>query len=717
MSKDKILITSALPYINNIPHLGNIIGCVLSADVFSKYCKLKSYDSIYVCGTDDYGTATEIKALQDKVQPRELVNKYNKIHKEIYDWFNIEFDVFSGTATDKHTEITQLIFTKLYENGYITEEIVDQPFDQKENIALADRYIEGECPHCGSEKARADQCDTCGKLLDYEDLINPISKLSGLPPIIKKSKHMFIDLPNIEPQLKQWIETQSKEGHWSSNSYNIAKAWLTEGLKKRCITRDLKWGVPVPLKGWENKVLYVWFEAPIGYISITANKYDDWQDWWLNPKQVKLYQFMGKDNVPFHTVIFPSTLMGTKQDWTLLHHINTTEYLNYEGGKFSKSSNRGVFGNNAIESGVPADVWRYYLLINRPEQSDTNFSWDDFKQKLNNELVANLGNFVNRTMTFTARYFNSVIPNHNLNDNDNLFITKQQNEFKELEQLFENVKIKDALKKIMHISKNNNQYFQENKPWEEIKNDKDRCSTIMYVLLEQVKNLAIICKPYLPGTSKSIFKQLNIQDITSWEQLGTNTLIPGNKIGQPKILFNKIDDTKIKELKSKYGGENNNEKGHPFANVDLEVAEIIKVEKHPEANKLYIETLKTSDSERTIVSGLVDYYQPDELIGLKIILLKNLKPAKLRGVLSEGMLLAAENKNDEVEVLTCPTAQIGDKVTLGNVIPNPKDTIEFKEFSKIKIVVRDNKIKIGNDHLQVNDDYIKTKKIISGRVH
>ncbi|HID72972.1 TPA: methionine--tRNA ligase [Candidatus Micrarchaeota archaeon] len=438
----KILITSALPYVNNVPHLGNIIGCVLSADVFARYCRSRRYNSIYICGTDEYGTATEIKALEEKCTPQEICDKYYAVHKKVYEWFGIKFDTFGRTSTPKHTEITHDIILKLQENGYLIEEDVEQWYDEKADMFLADRYLSGTCPYCEYDDARGDQCDKCGHLLHAGELKDPVSKVSGTTPILKKSKHLFIDLNQFEGQLDEWIERQAKEGFWSENSYNIAKSWLKQGLKKRAITRDLKWGVHVPIKGFEDKVVYVWFEAPIGYISITANLTNEWKDWWLNPKDVHLYQFMGKDNVPFHTVIFPATLFGTKEPWTMLYHINTTEYLNYEGGKFSKSKGLGVFGTDAMESGIPPDVWRYYLLTNRPEASDSDFTWEDFRDKNNNELLANLGNLVNRTLVFLKSNFDGKIPEGTLSADDEKFLEEQKKVIGEVTEAMEKVKIK-----------------------------------------------------------------------------------------------------------------------------------------------------------------------------------------------------------------------------------------------------------------------------------
>jgi methionyl-tRNA synthetase len=508
----KILITSALPYVNNVPHLGNIIGCVLSADVFARYCKAREYDSLYICGTDEYGTATEIKALDEKVTPKEICDKYHKIHKDVYEWFGIKFDIFGRTSTEKHTKITQDIFLALHKNGDVVEEEIEQFYDEKAGMFLADRYIEGTCPFCSSDGARSDQCDRCGKLLQPNELINPISKVTKTKPVIRRTKHLFINLPGIEKQLATWIDKESVDGFWSENSINIARSWLKEGLKRRAITRDLKWGVPVPMPGYESKVFYVWFDAPIGYISITANLTESWKEWWMEPDKVDLYQFMGKDNVPFHTVIFPSTLMGTKQPWTMLHHISTTEFLNYEGGKFSKSRNVGVFGDDAKNSGIPSDVWRYYLLANRPEQADTMFTWEDFMEKNNNELLANLGNLVNRTLVFLKNNFEGKVPEGgDLSQADKDFLDGQKKVIATITEDLEKVKLKDALHKTMAFSKNSNKYFQDNKPWELVRTDKTRAGTVMMILASQIKDLSILIEPHLPASSDEIRKQMNLQ--------------------------------------------------------------------------------------------------------------------------------------------------------------------------------------------------------------
>ena len=722
----KILITSALPYVNNVPHLGNIIGCVLSADVFARYCRSSGKDCLYVCGTDEYGTATEIKALEEGVTPKEICDKYHKIHKDIYEWFGIRFDIFGRTSTEKHTKITQDIFNELHKNGYIVEDEVEQFYDEKAGMFLADRYIEGTCPYCRSEGARSDQCDKCGRLLQHGELINPLSKVTKTPPVLRKTRHLFINLPGIEKELGGWIAKASVEGSWSENSSRIADAWLKEGLKKRAITRDLKWGVPVPLPGYEKKVFYVWFDAPIGYISITANLTDDWKKWWMEPADVRLYQFMGKDNVPFHTVIFPSTLMGTRQPWTLLHHISTTEFLNYEGGKFSKSKNVGVFGDDAKNSGVPADVWRYYLLSNRPEQADTNFDWEDFADKNNNELLANLGNLVNRTLVFTKNNFGGNAPQGPLNETDKAFVESQAKLAAKVTADLEKVKIKDGLHRIMSYCKNANRYFQDNKPWESVKSDRGRAEAVIGVLIGQVKDIAIMIEPYLPATSAEIFRQLGLPQ-QKWSGLG-GQLPAGHQIGEPKALFRKIEPKEITELRTKFAGKKA-EARPAFSDLDLEVGEIRSVSSHPDAEKLFVEKVMLGDGERQIVSGLVGHYFAEELVGKKVVIVKNLASAKLRGVESQGMLLAAVGhesapphggkapmEKGAVEVIFCDRSAVGDKVLRKGEVSSPKKALTISEFGKIKIEVKGFAVVCEGKPLATKSEELRLKNVKEGEV-
>ncbi|MEW6721817.1 MAG: methionine--tRNA ligase [Candidatus Micrarchaeota archaeon] len=734
----KVLITSALPYVNNVPHLGNIIGCVLSADVFARYCRSRGYDCLFVCGTDEYGTATEIKALEEKVSPKEICDKYHKIHSDIYGWFGIKFDIFGRTSTEKHTKITQDIFGRLHANGYVVEDEVEQFFDEKAGMFLADRYIEGTCPFCKSEGARSDQCDRCGRLLQHGELINPLSRVTKTAPVLRKTKHLFINLPGIERELASWIDDASVKGSWSENSVQIARSWLREGLKKRAITRDLKWGVPVPLPGYEDKVFYVWFDAPIGYISITANLTESWKEWWMEPdrEKVRLYQFMGKDNVPFHTVIFPSTLMGTKEPWTLLHHISTTEFLNYEGGKFSKSRNVGVFGDDAMGSGIPADVWRYYLLANRPEHADTNFVWEDFADKNNNELLANLGNLVNRTLVFIKNNFGGRVASPPEAGGFGEFLEAQRALSGQVADDLEKVKIKDALHKIMSFSKNANRFFQDNKPWELVRasgnaeldaENRAKAEEVLGVLAAQVKDIAIMAEPYLPQTSAAIFSQLGMPP-QKWESIGT-PLPAGLAIGEPRPLFRKIEAKEIAALRAKFAGKSAPE-GPKFQDLDLEVGEILSVEKHPDAEKLFVEkVLMGGGEERQVVSGLVGHYFPEELVGKKVVIVKNLAAAKLRGVESQGMLLAAEGherapmhdgkapeEKGVVEVIFCEDCRPGDKVSLEGAPQAPKKTLTLAEFRKVKIDVKDFAVTSAGKPLVAAGSPLRMKNVKDGAV-
>lgn len=713
MSK-KILITSALPYVNNVPHLGNIIGCVLSADVFARYCKSKGCKCIYVCGTDEYGTATEIKALEDNVSPKEICNKYYEIHKKVYEWFNIDFDIFGRTSTPKHTEITQGIIRELYDKGYLVEGESEQWYDTDAKMFLADRYLEGTCPFCGYEDARGDQCDKCGHLLHADELKNPISKISGTRPVVKKTNHLYIDLSQFEDELSKWIEQRSKEGSWSENSYKIAKSWIDNGLRKRAITRDLKWGVEVPVRGFEDKVVYVWFEAPIGYISITANLTDDWKAWWQNPEDVQLYQFMGKDNVPFHTVIFPATLFGTDVDWTMLYHINTTEYLNYEGGKFSKSRGLGVFGTDAMESGIPADVWRYYLLTNRPETSDSDFTWEDFQDKNNNELLSNLGNLVNRTLVFLGRNFDGKVPEGNLNESDEKFLSEQKEVIERTSAALDSVSIKDGIHIAMGHVRNSNRYFQDNKPWELIKSDPKRAAAVLNILANQIKDCAILLEPWIPGTSGRIFSMLGTKK-RRWDDLGKLSLEPGSNLGKAEILFRKLEDSEIMKFKEKFSG--GKKQAEPsFSDIGLEVGEVVSVEMHPDADKLYVEKIRMGDSEIQVVSGLAKHIKKEDLVGKKVIVVKNLIPAKLRGVESQGMLLVAETKGGLIEVLECPHCEPGAKITAEEIESSPKPHITIDEFGKVDLSIKDYTAITGGKKLIANGKEIKCSLIEKGKI-
>ncbi|KAL8731316.1 MAG: hypothetical protein Q9166_003540 [cf. Caloplaca sp. 2 TL-2023] len=565
-----ILITSALPYVNNVPHLGNIVGSVLSADVFSRYHKARGNPTLYVCGTDEYGTATETKALEEGVTPRELCDKYAKVHADIYDWFEIGFDIFGRTSTPKQEEIVQHIFKKLYKNDYLVEKASRQPYCEKHRSFLADRFIEGTCPKCDYSDARGDQCDACGSV-DYEplDLKNPRCKLDpDVTPIPRDTRHIHLRLDKLQADIEAWSSKASANGNWSSNGKTITESWLKQGLKDRGISRDLRWGVPIPLdvfsderdrEIYKDKVFYVWFDACIGYVSITANYTDDWEKWWRDPQNVQLYQFMGKDNVPFHSVIFPGSQIGTGEEWTMLHHLSTTEYLNYEKGKFSKSRGVGVFGNNARDTHVPADVWRYYLLKNRPETGDTQFEWKAFIDLNNGELLAKLGNFVNRVIKLVnSKIYDSVIPDYIARHADPVFDKAKAEINAYLKQYLndmESVSLRAGVQTAMHIAQAGNNFLQSNGFDNKLAvNEPEKAAAVTGIAINIIYLCASIFEPYLPATSRSILGQLQAPFLVIPDHWTADDIKPGHRIGKAKHLFSQIDPKKEDEWRTLFGG-------------------------------------------------------------------------------------------------------------------------------------------------------------------
>jgi len=551
-----IMITSALPYVNNVPHLGNIVGCVLSADIYARFARLRGYNVIFVCGTDEYGTSTETKAVEEGLTPQQICDKYNALHTEIYEWFSISFDKFGRTTTERQTKIAQEIFWDIHKSGYTSEASVDQLHCENCDRFLADRFVEGQCPLCNYDDARGDQCDSCGKLINAIDLKAPRCKICSKSPTVKTSRHLFLDLPQVESRLGTWLEKSSEK--WTNNARVIAKAWLKGGLQPRCITRDLKWGTPVPLAGYEKKVFYVWFDAPIGYISITAEYTEHWEKWWKNPDNVEYWQFMAKDNVPFHSVVFPSTLMGTGNSWTLVNRLMSTEYLNYEDAKFSKSRGVGVFGNDAIATGIPADVWRFYLMYTRPENQDSAFKWEDLMLKNNSELLANLGNFVNRATKFTKDNFDYKVPLMSLNSEDWEFVALVNREVEHYSILLEDAREREAISAVFNISRLGNQLMQHNTPWKLVKgseSDKARAGTVVGLSVNLACLLSVLIQPYMPNLSRELQTQLAAPDsVNNIPDKFSVLLPPGHRIGEPSPLVAEIKQTLIDQLKVQYAG-------------------------------------------------------------------------------------------------------------------------------------------------------------------
>ena len=549
------LITSALPYVNNVPHLGNLIQ-VLSADVFARACRLKGYETLYVCGTDEYGTATETKALEEGLSPAELCTRFYEIHKNIYDWFGIAFDKFGRTSTPRQTEIVQGLFNDIDAAGYVKEETIEQLYCDPCGRFLADRYVRGTCPHCGYAEARGDQCENCGKLLDPTDLKDPKCFSCGAAPKPRSTRHLYIDLPAIRPKLEEWMKEASVRGFWANNAIQMTQAWIRDGLKPRAITRDLKWGIPVPKTGFEDKVFYVWFDAPIGYISITATLGDekgfDFKSWWMDQENVELFQFIGKDNIPFHTVIFPSTLLGSGRKWTMLHHMSSTEYLNYESGKFSKSKGIGVFGTDVMETGIPADVWRFYIFYNRPEKSDVTFTWADFMDKVNGELIGNLGNLANRTLAFIQRFYDGIIP---VGKPDAEFWAEVRQLEAKVGEHFERAELRDAFRTAFQIADFANKRFQAVEPWKARTIEPEKAASLLSDLCYVLRDLAIMMHPYMPSAMDKLGNILGKsigKDGLTWKDIGK--LEGLDTISELGVLFKKLEADHIEAMRERFSG-------------------------------------------------------------------------------------------------------------------------------------------------------------------
>lgn len=562
----KILITSALPYVNGVPHLGHLVGCLLPSDVYARYMRMMGHEVLYVCGTDEHGTPSEVGAAKEGMDVADYCLKYHNRHKEAYDAFNLSFDYFGRTSSEQNREITYHIFEQLDKNGLIEEESIKQIFSIDDNRFLPDRYVTGTCPHCGYDKARGDQCENCTKVLDPTELINPRSTISGSTNLeVRETKHLFLNLPKLEKQLAEWVK--SKEPFWPDVAYSIAQKWLKEGLRPRCITRDLKWGFPVPKKGFEDKVFYVWFDAPIGYLGITKQWADEkpgernWKDWWLDAKDVYYVQFMGKDNVPFHSISFPATLLGTGENWTKVDYLKGMSYLTFEGGKFSKSEQRGVFAEDAVKE-FPADYWRYWLISNAPEASDSSFTFDLFAGVVNKDLNGVLGNFVSRVMKMTASKIGAEVPaGGEMTEVEEKLIADLQEKADNYCKYMEGLEFKKAMNELRAIWVDGNNYISVTEPWTVIKTDPARAAAILRVCLNLIRIYALLSAPVMPETSAKILAKfgLNAADMPVLKSFNAakeiEALQPGHKFEVGDALFERIAPEKTEELKAKYGSD------------------------------------------------------------------------------------------------------------------------------------------------------------------
>lgn len=677
MEKPKrYLVTSALPYANGPVHIGHLAGVYVPSDIYVRYLRLKGEDVISICGSDEHGVPITIKARQMGVTPQDIVDKYHAIIRDAFKGLGISFDIYHRTSSALHHETASDFFKKLYEEGKFIEQTSEQYYDAEAGQFLADRYITGTCPHCKSEGAYGDQCEKCGTSLNATDLIDPKSAITGSKPTLKSTKHWYLPLNEYEPFLKQWILEDHKE--WKSNVYGQCKSWLDMGLQPRAVSRDLNWGIPVPIEGEEGKVLYVWFDAPIGYISATKALTPEWEKYWKS-EDTKMVHFIGKDNIVFHCIVFPAMLKA-HGDYILPENVPANEFLNLEGDKISTSRNWAVWLHEYLEDFKgKEDVLRYVLCANAPETKDNDFTWKDFQARNNNELVAILGNFVNRAMVLTQKYYDNVIPERGvLTPYDEEILKEIRDTKATLEGNIENYKFREALKDAMNIARIGNKYLAETEPWKVIKTDPERVKTIMNIALQITANIAIAIEPFMPFTSDKILAMIGSENF-GWEQLGSDTLLSaGHKVGDAVLLFEKIEDevidaaiarlqqTKLDNLANSSTVEPQKEtiSFEDFTKMDIRVAKVTHAEKVPKTKKLLKLTIDTGVDTRTIVSGIAEQYTPEQMVGKNVLVLINLAPRELKGIESKGMILMAQDATGKM-VTVEPDGEIRSGATVG----------------------------------------------------
>ncbi len=645
-------VTAALPYANGGVHIGHLAGVYVPADIYVRYLRLRKQDVVFIGGSDEHGVPITIRARKEGITPQDVVDRYHGMIKKSFEDFGISFDIYSRTTSETHHKFAADFFRKLYDDGKLTEKESEQYYDEEAKQFLADRYITGECPHCHNPKAYGDQCEKCGSDLDPTELINPQSAISGSKPVLRKTKNWYLPLDEHQEWLKEWILEGHKE--WRPNVYGQCKSWLDLDLQPRAMTRDLDWGIPVPVEGGEGKVLYVWFDATIGYISNTKELMPDtWEKWWKDP-ETRLVHFIGKDNIVFHCIVFP-TMLKAHGGYILPDNVPSNEFLNLENDKISTSRNWAVWLHEyLVEMPGKQDVLRYVLTANAPETKDNNFTWRDFQDRNNNELVAVYGNFVNRALQLTKKYWDGVVPAcGELTDTDRATLDEFKDVKQRVEEQLDIFKFREAQKEAMNLARIGNRYITECEPWKVWKTDPKRVETILYISLQLVANLAIAFEPFLPFSSARLRKMINIDNF-EWDSLGrTDLLTAGHKLGEPELLFEKIDDETIgyqlnKLEETKKANEAAAYKADPikdtvafedFEKIDIRVGHIKACERVKKANKLLKFTLDDgSGTDRTIVSGIAKYYEPEDLIGRDVLFIANLAPRKLMGIESQGMI-------------------------------------------------------------------------------
>jgi methionyl-tRNA synthetase len=660
----RYLVTAALPYANGPIHIGHLAGAYLPSDIYVRYLRLKNEDVLYICGSDEHGVPITIKARQEGVNPQDIVDRYHEINKKAFEDFGISFDIYSRTTSETHYKLASEFFKTLYKKGEFVEQTTKQYYDEKSGQFLADRYITGTCPHCGNDSAYGDQCENCGSSLSPTDLINPKSAISGSAPILKKTKHWFLPLDKHQDFLNRWI--LEEHANWKTNVYGQCKSWLDQGLQPRAVSRDLDWGVPVPVKGAEGKVLYVWFDAPIGYISATKDLTGDWGKYWKD-KETRLIHFIGKDNIVFHCIIFP-VMLKAEGSYILPDNVPANEFLNLEGDKISTSRNWAVWLHEYLEDFKDKqDVLRYVLCANAPEAKDNDFTWNDFKTRNNNELVAVLGNFVNRTLVLTQKYFDGKVPETgDLTDYDRNTISELPGIKKSVESSIENFRFREALKFVMDFARLGNKYLADTEPWNLIKTDESRVKTILNISLQITTSLAAIIEPFLPFTADKLAGLLNIKK-PAWEDISNINILPaGHKINNPDLLFEKIEDQEINnQLMKLQSAKNENEPGksnlepqkenisfNDFNKMDIRTARIIEASRVPKTDKLLKLKVNTGIDERIMVAGIAEDFEPEKIIGLQVCILMNLEPRNIKGIESQGMILMAEDSKGKLTFIS-----------------------------------------------------------------
>ena len=660
---NRTLVTTALPYANGPVHIGHLAGVYVPADIYVRYLRMKGEDVLLIGGSDEHGVPITIKAQKEGVTPQDVVDKYHNIIKDSFEKFGISFDVYSRTSSKTHYDTASEFFKTLYDKGEFVEKTSEQYYDAEANQFLADRYITGTCPHCKSEGAYGDQCESCGTSLNATDLINPTSSITGNKPELKETKHWYLPLDKYENHLKKWILEDHKE--WKANVYGQCKSWLDSGLNPRAVTRDLNWGVPVPVEGGEGKVLYVWFDAPIGYISATKELTPDWEKYW-KAEDSKMVHFIGKDNIVFHCIIFPA-MLNAEGSYILPDNVPANEFLNLEGDKISTSRNWAVWLHEYLEEfPEKQDVLRYVLTANAPETKDNDFTWKDFQARNNNELVAILGNFVNRALVLTHKYFDGKVPAAGeLTDFDKETLAEIPVIKEQVEKNLETYHFREALKEAMNLARLGNKYLADTEPWKVIKTDEERVKTILNICLQISTNLSTLMEPFLPFSAQKLREFLNIETL-EWENISENVIEVGHQINKASLLFEKIEDATIqaqvdKLLATKVANEIANKTVTPakeninfddFMKMDVRVGTIVEAEKVAKTKKLLKLTVDTGIDKRIVVSGIAEHYKPEEIVGKQVSILVNLEPKKLKGIESQGMILMAEDADGKLSFVS-----------------------------------------------------------------